>query len=115
MLPVQVRIIGTNEAAQQKADEKKAEIIQIDPRKFEDNELTLADFAADIEYIPLSNKLQIGFTEVYKLLPMQFIWFTIIVAEVKEMDISNCSGLIKMAKIRFRLEKLERSARIFVL
>ncbi len=51
---------NANETGQEKADDKKAEIIQIDPRTFEENKLTLADFAADIEYVPLSNKLQIG-------------------------------------------------------
>ena len=46
---------------------EKQEILQIDPRKFEDNELTLSGFAADVEYIPLSNKLQIGSIQVLKV------------------------------------------------
>ncbi|MCG6189365.1 6-bladed beta-propeller [Maribellus maritimus] len=49
-----------------KASEKR-EVLQIDPRKFENKELSLADFAADIKYIPLSNKLQIGSVQVLRL------------------------------------------------
>jgi hypothetical protein len=42
-------------------------IFQIDPRKFEENELNLADFAADVEYIPLSNKIRMGFIRKVKV------------------------------------------------
>ncbi len=36
------------------------ELIQIDPRTFEDNTLTLSSFADDVRYIPLSDKIKIG-------------------------------------------------------
>jgi hypothetical protein len=46
---------------------QKDEIFQIDSRKFEENELNLADFVADIEYIPLSNKYRLGQILVIKV------------------------------------------------
>lgn len=39
---------------------EKNEIIEIDPRKFNENELVLSDFVSDIIYIPLSNQLFLG-------------------------------------------------------
>ena len=35
-------------------------LFEIDPRTFDDNELELSDFASDVEYIPLSNKIRMG-------------------------------------------------------
>ncbi len=43
------------------------EILEIDPRKFEDNELTLSDFSSEIKYIPLSDKFRMGNTKALKL------------------------------------------------
>ncbi|MBN2863002.1 MAG: 6-bladed beta-propeller [Bacteroidales bacterium] len=48
-------------------DTRETQIFQIDPRTFEENELTVADFAADIEYIPLSNAIKIGFVTALKI------------------------------------------------
>ena len=47
--------------------EKKAGIIYIDPRKFGEQDLTLTDFAADIEYVPLSNELRIGSAQALQI------------------------------------------------
>jgi hypothetical protein len=49
------------------SEEKKAEILKIDPRIFENNELNLADFAEHIEYIALSNKIRMGFIRKVKV------------------------------------------------
>ncbi len=42
-------------------------VYEIDPRNFGDDKLTIADFAADIEYIPLSNKNRMGFIKALKI------------------------------------------------
>lgn len=39
---------------------KSTQLMEIDPRKFQENDLNVADFAADIRYIPLSNKIRLG-------------------------------------------------------
>jgi len=41
--------------------------LEIDPRSFEDNEITLSEFAEDITYIPLDNQLPIGLIYSYKV------------------------------------------------
>ncbi len=46
---------------QEETEEKTPkELFKIDPRTFEENELNLADFAVDVEYIPLTNKIRMG-------------------------------------------------------
>ncbi|MCG6189361.1 6-bladed beta-propeller [Maribellus maritimus] len=44
-----------------------AQFKEIDPRKFEDNELCLSLFTDDIKYIPLSNKIPIGDFYVFRV------------------------------------------------
>ncbi len=77
LLPIifSILVSCTNNSNKQKLEneittqsvEKKDEILQIDPRKFEDNELSLSVFADDIQYIPLSNKLPIGSVQVLRV------------------------------------------------
>ena len=43
------------------------EIFQIDPRRFEENELTLIDFAADVKYVTLSNTVRLGLIRKIKV------------------------------------------------
>lgn len=43
-----------------KLENKPKQLMEIDPRKFEDNKLNVTDFATDIKYIPLSNKIRLG-------------------------------------------------------
>ncbi len=59
-----------NGKVKQNAEAEEAitnEIREIDPRKFEDNELILTDFATDIKYIPLSDKFRMANTKALRL------------------------------------------------